>query len=130
MKAGLIRGMECAFPAHPAEPAGCYTPVIFTVPRATPALYLDNLFRGITDKRLYGILVCKIVAPFDGVIGMEVVGIILFQNRCTTAFCCNRVTAHRVDLGDYSRLLGWILFGNFYGSTKAGAASANYQYVM
>ena len=101
VKASFVCGKKRAIDGHATEGSDAHTTVRVAAPRATPVLQLDKFARSLLDKSLDSILVRQEVSTKNSVLRMEIEAIKIAHNCRGSAFCGNRVTSHRIDLGDY-----------------------------
>jgi hypothetical protein len=77
-------------------------------------------------KIIDNVLLAEPVTACYSVVKMVIQRVIVTGHTGCTAFGCNCMTAHRVNLGDEGYLEFWIKFGSCNGSAKTGTAGSDY----
>src|SRR5262249_8201661 len=110
---------------HAAERPDGDAAVGFAAPGAAPVFEAKQLFRGLLDEGLDGVLVAQPVAAGDGVIGVFVAAVIRRADAGRPPPGGDGVAAHRVDLGDDRDAELRVGLGDGDGGTKARAAATH-----
>ena len=121
MEAGLVGGEPRPLDLHPPEGTHGDVAIRLPVPGTAPVLQPQAFLRGLPHEGLHRVLVGEPVPSGDGVVGVLVEAVRLFDHGGGSSLRRDGMAAHGIHLGDHGDAEFRIRLGHGDGSAQAPA---------